>query len=150
MLKTLRAGDVVHVRRLNRLARSMQNLNEPLRTFESADVQLVSITESIDATTPTGKLVFHILASIAEFERNLIIERTSAGLEAARKRGKIGGRKPVLGDVKQETVTEMIRAAEAADGEPDFKRIAHVVGVSDRTVRRFASGRYTAAISNSK
>ena len=142
MLKTLRAGDVVCVWRLDRLARSMQHLIELMETFEASGVQLISLTENIDTTTPTGRLIFHIFASIAEFERNLIIERTSAGLEAARAKGKFGGRKPVLDEAKQTAVREMLDKARKAKEDPDYKTIAHVIGVSDRTIRRFAAGAY--------
>ena len=136
MLRTLRAGNVVHVWRLDRLARSMQHLIELLRTFEAAGVQLVSLTENIDTTAPTGRLVFHIFASIAEFERNLIIERTSAGLEAARGRGKVGGRKPVLSEEKKVTLEMLLERSK------DYKAHARALGVSERTVRRYASGDY--------
>lgn len=122
MPRTQRPGDVVHVWRLDRLARSMQHLIELLRTFEAAGVRLVSITENIDTTTPTGKLVFHIFASIAEFERNLIIERTSAGLEAARKRGKVGGRRPVATEEKKETLNLFLGRSS------DYRSHAKVLG----------------------
>jgi len=142
MLKTLREGDVVTVWRLDRLARSLPHLIELAAAFERQGVQLISLTENIDTTTPTGKLVFHLFASIAEFERNLIRERTGAGLEAARKKGRVGGRKPVLDEAKQETVSLMLRSAEEAGKEPDYKKIAHSVGVSDRTIRRYVAGEY--------
>jgi DNA invertase Pin-like site-specific DNA recombinase len=142
MTKTLRAGDVVCVWRLDRLARSMQHLIELMRTFEAAGVQLVSLTENIDTSSPTGRLVFHLFASIAEFERNLIIERTSAGLEAARRKGRVGGRKPVLDSIKRDAVKKMLEEARTAGSEPNYKLIAHTVGVSDRTVRRVDRGEY--------
>ena len=87
----LRAGDTLVVWRLDRLGRNMKDLLESFKTLESLDVGFSSIQENIDTTTPTGRLVFHIFASLAEFERNLIIERTNAGLVAARARGRFGG-----------------------------------------------------------
>jgi len=143
MLKTLREGDAVVVWRLDRLARSMQHLIELMQTFDAAGVQLVSLTEGIDTTTSTGRLVFHIFGSIGEFERNLIIERTNAGLAAARARGKFGGRKKVLDADKLETVNKMIAEARERNADPDYHKIGHIVGASERTIRRVANGHYS-------
>ena len=88
----LRKEDVLVVWRLDRLGRSMKDLVEIVTELEKSKIHFKSITENIDTTTTSGKLVFHIFASLAEFEKNLISERTKAGLKAARKRGKIGGR----------------------------------------------------------
>ena len=136
MLKTLRAGDVVHVWRLDRLARSMQHLIELMKAFEGAGVQIVSLTENINTTSPTGRLVFHIFASIAEFERNLIIERTSAGLASARQRGRVGGRKRILTVEKKELLDLLLEKS------ADYRSHAKAIGVSERTVRRYASKTY--------
>ena len=88
----LRAGDVLVVWRLDRLGRSLKNLIELLTELEKQEIGFHSLQESIDTTSPGGKLVFHIFGALAEFERNLIRERTRAGLEAARARGRKGGR----------------------------------------------------------
>lgn len=88
----LRSGDVIVVWRLDRLGRSLKQLIELVEEFKSLKVGFRSLTEAIDTTTPGGKLFFHIIASMAEFERNIIAERTRAGLAAARSRGKLGGR----------------------------------------------------------
>jgi DNA invertase Pin-like site-specific DNA recombinase len=88
----LRAGDIVVVWKLDRLGRSLKDLVQTVKDFEDMGVGLRSLTESIDTTSNTGKLIFHIFASLAEFERELIRERTFAGLSSARARGRIGGR----------------------------------------------------------
>jgi DNA invertase Pin-like site-specific DNA recombinase len=96
MINALRAGDIVLVWRLDRLGRSTKDLIELVDVFKSKDVQFVSLTESIDTTTATGQLIFGFFASMAQFERNLLSERTKAGIAAARKRGRVGGRKPKM------------------------------------------------------
>jgi DNA invertase Pin-like site-specific DNA recombinase len=91
-LKSLRPGDTLTVWKLDRLGRSLKNLVDIINDLEERNIGFKSLTESIDTQTNTGKLVFNIFASLAEFERNLIRERTTAGLEAARARGRQGGR----------------------------------------------------------
>ncbi|HEY7419379.1 MAG TPA: recombinase family protein [Ktedonobacteraceae bacterium] len=91
-LSHLRAGDTLVVWRLDRLGRSLKHLIETIQRLEQRGVGFKSLTENIDTTTPGGKLVFHIFGSLAEFERALIVERTQAGLAAARARGRKGGR----------------------------------------------------------
>jgi DNA invertase Pin-like site-specific DNA recombinase len=88
----LKAGDIVVVWKLDRLGRSLKDLVQTVKDFEDMGVGLRSLTENIDTTSNTGKLIFHIFASLAEFERELIIERTFAGLSSARARGRTGGR----------------------------------------------------------
>ena len=100
-LDTLRVGDTLAVWRLDRLGRSIRDLIDIVQQLEKAGIQFVSLTEEINTRTATGKLTFHIFASIAEFERNLIRERTNAGLMAARARGKVGGAPPKT-SVKQD------------------------------------------------
>jgi DNA invertase Pin-like site-specific DNA recombinase len=92
----LRKGDVLIVWRLDRLGRSIRDLIDWVTRLEEEGIGFKSLQESIDTTTSSGKLVFHIFAALAEFERNLIRERTNAGLAAARARGKLGGRKKSL------------------------------------------------------
>ena len=103
----LRKGDVLAVWRLDRLGRSLKHLIELMAELEGQGIGFQSVTEAIDTTTPGGKLVFHIFGALAEFERNLIRERTQAGLEAARARGKKGGRKPKLNAGKRAMVAEL-------------------------------------------
>src|SRR5919202_993195 len=94
----LRKGDVLVVWRLDRLGRSLRHLIELMGELEQQGIGFRSITEAIDTTSPGGKLVFHIFGALAEFERNLIRERTRAGLDAARARGRKGGRKLKLNE----------------------------------------------------
>ncbi|MDA8112506.1 MAG: recombinase family protein [Nitrospiraceae bacterium] len=95
-LKVLRKGDTLVVWRLDRLGRSLKDLVEIVHALEERGIGFQSLTEKIDTTHAGGKLVFHVFAALAEFERNLIRERTLAGLAAARARGRKGGRKPKL------------------------------------------------------
>ena len=95
-LAHLRAGDTFVVWRLDRLGRSMNHLLSVVAQFEADRVEFASLTELIDTSSPTGKLIFHVLCAFAEFERNLIIERTQEGLKAARARGRAGGRKVTI------------------------------------------------------
>jgi DNA invertase Pin-like site-specific DNA recombinase len=92
MLEMLRPGDVLVVWKLDRLGRSLKELIETVLLLAERGVELKSLKENIDTSTPTGKLMFHIIAALAEFERDIIQERTQAGLEAARARGRTGGR----------------------------------------------------------
>lgn len=91
-LQFLRSGDALVVWRLDRLGRSLQHLLETIASLQQREIGFKSVTENIDTTTPGGKLIFHVFGALAEFERDLIRERTQAGLVAARARGKYGGR----------------------------------------------------------
>lgn len=91
-LAYLRPGDVLVVTKLDRLGRSVRNLIEQCLDLDTRGVQLRVLHQGIDTTTPAGKLLFHMLAAVAEFERDLIVERTRDGLAAARARGRHGGR----------------------------------------------------------
>jgi DNA invertase Pin-like site-specific DNA recombinase len=95
-LAYVRRGDTLVTWKLDRLGRSMTHLIETVRTLEARGVGFRSLTESVDTTTPGGTLVFHLFGALAQFERDLIRERTRAGLDAARARGRKGGRKPVV------------------------------------------------------
>ncbi len=92
MLAELSEGDTVVIESLSRLGRSVKNLSELMEYFNTKNIRLVSMKETIDTTTPTGKLLYTILASLAAFERDILVERTSEGLKAARARGRVGGR----------------------------------------------------------
>src|SRR6185312_11962476 len=91
-LAYLRPGDTLVVWKLDRAGRSLKHLIELLNTLKRRGIDFVSLTEKIDTTTPGGKLIFHLMGALAEFERDLIRERTNAGLAAARARGRVGGR----------------------------------------------------------
>ena len=96
MMGTLRRGDTVMVWRLDRLGRSMKHLLELATLFEAQEVGLRSLNEQLDTTTANGRLIFHVMAALAEFERGLLSERTQAGLQAARNQGRVGGRPSAL------------------------------------------------------
>jgi len=100
MLDMARPGDVIVVWRLDRLGRSLRHLIETVNQMSERGIELKSIKENIDTTTPTGKLMFHIVGAMAEFERDIIRERTTAGLEAARARGRKGGRPKATETIK--------------------------------------------------
>src|SRR5471030_1513379 len=100
-LDIVRTGDTLVVWRLDRLGRSLKQLIELINELQGRGVGFKSVTENIDTTTTGGKLVFHIFGALAEFERNLIKERTNAGLEAARARGRKGGRPKAISDPKK-------------------------------------------------
>lgn len=128
-LETLRLGDTLVVWRLDRLGRSLQNLVLIINDIEARGIGFKSITESIDTTTAGGKLVFHLFAALSEFERALIQERTKAGLDAARARGRKGGRPKKL-DASQ------IRKARAMLSDPMMTKseVAKHFGVSRGTL----------------
>ena len=94
MIEQLREGDVVVVTKYDRLSRSLQDLLSIVEAVRAKGAGFRSLAEDIDTTTPAGRLVFHVFASIAQFERERISERTKEGLTAARKRGRVGGRPP--------------------------------------------------------
>ena len=128
-LRALRPGDSLSVWRLDRLGRSLPDLVRIVGDLETRGVAFESITEKIETGSAAGKLVFHVFAALAEFERNLIRERTHAGLTAARARGRTGGRKPKL-DIKQvREIRTLLR-----DPEVRVTDIAKRYGVSRATV----------------
>lgn len=103
LIDSLRPGDTIVVCSLDRLGRSLKDLVKLIERFRENKVNFVSLLERIDTTSPAGELTFHVFASIAQFERSLISERTKRGLAAARARGRLGGRKPKLcaNDIKK-------------------------------------------------
>jgi DNA invertase Pin-like site-specific DNA recombinase len=128
-LDYMREGDALIVWKLDRLARSLKQLIETVELLEERRIGFRSLTEAIDTTTSGGKLVFHIFAALAEFERGIIRERTTAGLAAARARGRVGGRPPAL------TASDLTQAkALLADPEITVKQIAARMGVSVSTL----------------
>lgn len=122
-LKALRKGDTLVVWRLDRLGRSLSHLVESVTTIEALGASFESLTEKIETGSATGRLVFHFFAALAEFERNLISERTKEGLKAARKRGNKGGRKPVLDAkaIKQVRALMADRSTRPADIAAQYK-----------------------------
>jgi DNA invertase Pin-like site-specific DNA recombinase len=131
LLDQLRPGDSVVVWRLDRLGRSLRHLITLVEDFKARGVGLRSLSEAIDTTTAGGKLVFSIFGALAEFERELIRERTNAGLAAARARGRKGGRPPVMTPSKVKVARRMYD-----EGEHTVEAIAQTLGVSRKTVYR--------------
>ena len=131
MLDQLLDGNVVVVTKYGRLARSLKDLLEIVEAIKERDAGFRSLAEDIDTTTPAGRLVFHVFASIAQFERERISERTKEGLASARKRGRIGGRPPALSVAQKDEVRRMRDQDHRAVPE-----IARLFKVSERTVRR--------------
>lgn len=107
-LRSLRKGDTLVVWKLDRLARSLKDLVAIIHDLQERDIGFKSLTEAIDTTSPSGRLVFHIFGALAEFEHSLIRERTLAGLQAARARGRKGGRKPKLSDADIKKAAAML------------------------------------------
>lgn len=126
-----RKGDTIVVWKLDRLARSMRQLIETIEGLEGRGVGFRSLTEAIDTTTAGGKLVFHIFGALAEFERGIIRERTSAGLAAALARGRKGGRPPKLDDNDLKAARAML-----ADETIPVGEVARRLRVSPATLYR--------------
>jgi DNA invertase Pin-like site-specific DNA recombinase len=131
LLSELRSGDVVVVTKYDRAARSLKDLLDIVDLIQAKGAGFRSLGEDIDTTTPAGKLVFHVFASISQFERERIVERTREGLEAARKRGRVGGRPPALSPAQKAEVKRM-RDEEMRP----IPEIAGIFKVSTKTVRR--------------
>jgi DNA invertase Pin-like site-specific DNA recombinase len=131
-LEYSREGDVFVVWRLDRLGRSLKELLELVGRLQERGVEFRSLRENLDTSTPPGKLVFHVFASLAEFERDIIRERTMAGLEAARVRGKKGGRKRVMDDKKLALAARLMK-----DRDVPIVEVCQAVGVSRATLYRY-------------
>ena len=131
LLGQLRPGDTVVIWRLDRLGRSLRHLIDLVAELERRGVGLRSLTESIDTGTPGGKLIFHVFAALAEFERDLIRERTMAGLASARARGRVGGRPTVWSPERERAARAMLGA-----GDTGVSSVARALGVSRASVYR--------------
>jgi DNA invertase Pin-like site-specific DNA recombinase len=136
--ETLREGDTLVVWRLDRLSRSLKNLIEFIYYLDTKKIGFKSLQETIDTTTSTGKLVFHIFGALAEFERNLIKERSKAGLDAARARGRLGGRPKKLSTNRRQLVIEMYR-----DHKRTVQEICHLVGISKPTLYKYLQEKFS-------
>lgn len=128
----IRQGDTLVVWRLDRLGRSLKDLIDWMAFLESKGVAFKSLQENIDTSTPTGKLVFHIFGAMAEFERNLIIERTMAGLSAARARGRTGGRPKKLNESKEKMARDMYDSKKY-----EIKEICEALKISKPTLYKY-------------
>lgn len=131
----MRDGDTLVVWKLDRLARSIKQLIETVEMLEGRGIGFRSLTEAIDTTTSGGKLVFHIFAALAEFERSIIRERTVAGLASAKARGRLGGRPPAL-------TSEDLAHARAMLADPNItvEKVAERLGVVPSTLYRHLPG----------
>ncbi len=125
----LRKGDTLVVWRLDRLGRSLRDLIEWVRYLEEKGVGLKSLHEAIDTSTHTGKLTFHLFGALDEFERNLICERTQAGLSAARTRGRRGGRRKALDNEKRGVAVKLYNEKKMTVG-----KICELMGISKPTL----------------
>jgi len=130
-LEMLREGDTLVVWKLDRLGRSVHHLVDLVGGLNQQGIQFKSLTDALDTTTPSGRFFFHVMASLAEMERELTIERTSAGLEVARQQGRIGGRKRKMTDSKIESAKKLL----ASNMAP--RDVAENLGVSVPTLYRW-------------
>lgn len=127
----LREGDTLVVWKLDRLGRSVKQLVDMVSELHKQGVQFKSLTDAIDTGTPSGRFFFHVMARLAEMERELIVERTRAGLDVARQLGRKGGRKPKMTESKIESAKKLL-----ASGVP-AKDVAKNLGVSVPTLYRW-------------
>ena len=135
-LDFLREGDILVVWRLDRLGRSLKHLLETVSMLEDRGIGFRSLQESIDTTTSGGRLIFHIFGALAEFERNLIRERTMAGLRAARARGRVGGRPRKLDEKKTELAYQLYDEKKYA-----VKEICQILEISKPTLYAYLQRR---------
>ena len=134
MLKEVCDGDTIVIESLSRLGRSVKNLAELMEMFNQRNIRLVSLKETIDTTTPTGKLLFTILSSLAQFERDVLVERTQEGLAAARARGRNGGR-PKTDEAAVKKAVALYQTKQYS-----LKEIQELTGVSASTIYRAIKG----------
>ena len=131
-LAYLRSGDTLAVWKLDRLGRSLPHLVETVRDLGAHGVGFTSLQEQLDTTTARGKLIFHIFASLAEFERDLIRERTNAGVAAARAGGRKGGRPKGVDQTKQQAALALKQ-----DAKRSVREICEIVGISRNTYYKY-------------
>ncbi len=134
MLKELRCGDTVVVFKLDRLGRSVQHLSDLLVRFHNDGIHFCSLSEGINTTTPGGKLIYHVFSAVAEFQRDLTVENTHAGLQAARKRGKRLGRRPAL-DIETVVTAQQHIAQTGISVSEAARRIGAARATLDRQLR---------------
>lgn len=130
-LEVLREGDTLVVWKLDRLGRSVKGLVDLVTELGNRGVHFKSLTDSIDTGTPSGRFFFHVMASLAQMERELVVERTRAGLVAARQQGRIGGRKRKMTDSKIESAKKLLINGVSP------KEVAENLGISIPTLYRW-------------
>jgi len=135
LLRDIRDGDVLVVWKLDRLGRSLRHLVDLVNDLISKGVGLQSLNDPIDTTTSQGRLIFNLFASLAEFERDLLMERTQAGLKAARARGRTGGRPK--GIPKDSLPTAIAAETLYREGQLSVKQISEKLGISKSTLYKY-------------
>ncbi len=130
-IRRLRPGDSLVVWKLDRLGRSVRDLITLVSELQERGIHFRSLTDSIDTSTPAGRFFFHVMSALAEMERELIVERTRAGLAAAREQGRIGGRRRVM----TEEVVE--RCRRMFENGATRQQIADVIGVGVKTIYKY-------------
>ena len=137
VLRTLSDGDTLVVWKLDRLGRSMRHLVTLIEELRGRGINVRSLTDSIDTSTPMGRFFFHVMGALAEMERELIVERTRAGLAAARQQGRIGGRRPKL------TAEQWAQAGRLLEAGESRQRVALIFDVGMSTLyRKFPAALY--------
>lgn len=139
MMEMIREGDTLIIWKLDRLGRSLKNLIEFVSQLNERGIHLKSITDSIDTSTASGKFFFHIMAALAEMEGALIRERTRVGLEAARRQGRFGGRKPLMTDSKLKAARKLLKSGELP------RDVVRNLGVSLATLYRWIPAAQTSS-----
>ena len=134
LLSEIHEGDTIVIESLSRLGRSVKNLSELMELFNEKNIRLVSLKETIDTTSSTGRLLFTILSSLAQFERDVLAERTREGLNAARARGRCGGR-PKTNEASVKKAVALYRTKQYT-----LKEIRELTGVSANTLYRAIKG----------
>ncbi|MBA7848849.1 recombinase family protein [Klebsiella sp. RHBSTW-00465] len=130
-LRRLRPGDVLVVWKLDRLGRSVRDLITLVSELQARGINFKSLTDSIDTSTAAGRFFFHVMSALAEMERELIVERTRAGLAAAREQGRIGGRRRIM-------TTEVVdRCQRMLEKGATRRQVADVIGISEKTVYKY-------------
>ena len=138
-LAYVRPGDTFVVWKLDRAGGPLAHLIELLKGLQGRGIKFISLTEQIDTTTPGGKLIFHLMGALAEFERDLIRERTNAGLTAARARGRVGGRPRKLKTKGKVTLARQM----FADQSHSISEICAALGISRATLYRYVKAAET-------
>ncbi|MGY2742886.1 recombinase family protein [Arthrobacter sp. UYCu723] len=140
-LDALREGDTLIVWKLDRLGRSVKDLLDFASSLNESGIGFISLTDAIDTTTASGRFFFNVMASLAQMERELMVERTQAGLRAAREQGRVGGRKRVMTDSKIRSARKLL-----SEGTPP-KEVAKNLGVSVPTLYRWVPATKTVKVS---
>ena len=134
LLKAINPGDTIVIESLSRLGRSVKNLSELMEIFNRDNIRLVSLKETIDTTSSTGRLLFTILSSLAQFERDVLLERTNEGLAAARARGRVGGR-PKTNETAVKKAVALYKTKQYS-----LQEVTNMTGISKSTLYRAVKG----------